>query len=106
MADSRPLSELSDSGLLWLINAVVFHPRGYALALDASPSGDVTGWALLGDGSEPWSFDGPRAERLAAAEATLAAARPERFRCAHCKEPIERGARCACGRGWFVERAP
>ena len=31
--DYRPLLELSEAGLLWLINRVVFHPRGIALAL-------------------------------------------------------------------------
>jgi hypothetical protein len=72
---SRPLSELSDSGLLWLINATVFHPRGFALALDMTPDGEVTGWALLGNGTEPWVFGGPRNERFAAAEATFEEAR-------------------------------
>lgn len=75
MADSRPLSELSDTGLLWLINATVFHPRGFALALDMTPDGEVTGWALLGDGSGPWVFDGPKPERFAAAEQTFAEGR-------------------------------
>lgn len=74
-ADSRPLSELSDSGLLWLINATVFHPRGFALALDMTPDGEVTGWALLGNGTEPWVFGGPRNERFAAAEETFEEAR-------------------------------
>lgn len=31
---------------------------------------------------------------------------PDRYRCWTCKEPIVRGDRCVCGRGWFVERAP
>jgi len=48
--DLRPWSELRDSGLLWLINTSVFHPRGYALGMSNE------GWVLFGDGSEPWQF--------------------------------------------------
>lgn len=73
----RPFSELSDSGLLWLINATVFHPRGFALALVGDQNGKITGWELLGDGSEPWVYDGARPERFAAAEQTLARVRSE-----------------------------
>src|SRR6266540_984695 len=52
---ARPFIDLSHSGLLWLINRVVFHPRGFALSLDIR--GDVaTGWLLQGDGTEPVSF--------------------------------------------------
>lgn len=48
----RPWRELSESGLLWLINAVVFHPRGFALALSMNTrTGEVTGWDVLGDGT-------------------------------------------------------
>lgn len=46
----RPFSELMDSGLLWLINRVVFHPRGFALGINDE------GWTLQGDGASPWSF--------------------------------------------------
>jgi hypothetical protein len=48
--------ELSESGLLWLINRVVFHPRGLALAL--YQDGDQAhGWKLLADpASEPFTF--------------------------------------------------
>lgn len=68
----HPLSELSDSGLLWLINRVVFHPRGFALALHADEDGTVTGWNLLGDGSEAWSFPEERErEHFQRAEQTL-----------------------------------
>lgn len=73
-SEPRPFGELSDSGLLWLINAAVFHPRGFALAL-VKRDGEVVGWKLLGDGSEPWRFDQDMDERFAAAEATLKAAR-------------------------------
>ena len=70
-------SELRGSGLLWLINRVVFHPRGFALGL-VYPDGDTTqepiGWRLLGDGSEVWYFNGTEDEPFEAVERTLAAA--------------------------------
>lgn len=72
----RPFAGLRDSGLLWLINRVVFHPRGFAFALHTDHAGKVTGWSLLGDGSEPWTF--PRdvdQEGHRLAEASLDAAR-------------------------------
>jgi hypothetical protein len=72
----RPWRELSESGLLWLINATVFHPRGFAFACSMDVrTGEVTGWDLLGDGSEPWSYAGSVDDRFAAAEETLAAYR-------------------------------
>jgi hypothetical protein len=44
--------DLRSSGLLWLINRAVFHPRGFALAIDSK-----TGvFSLLGDGSEEFTF--------------------------------------------------
>lgn len=54
----RPFSDLSSdvTGLLWLVNRVVFHPRGYALALHREDDGSVSGWSMLGDGSEVWTF--------------------------------------------------
>ncbi len=71
---ARPFEELTESGLLWLINASVLHPRGVALALVFDDAGHATGWRLLGDGGEPWSFpDGPEIhERFRAANATIA----------------------------------
>lgn len=55
----RPFVDLRDTGLLWLINRVVFHPRGYALNLhlsdpDANGVKTATGWSLGGDGSDVW----------------------------------------------------
>lgn len=51
------MAELRDSGLLWLINRVVFHPRGYALALHFDDyHEEVVGWSLLGDGTEVWTM--------------------------------------------------
>lgn len=54
--DQRPFEDLRPTGLLWLINTTVFHPRGYALALHFDDDGQATGWSLLGDGTERWSF--------------------------------------------------
>lgn len=76
MTQPRPFSELRDSGLLWLINRAVLHPRGYAIALHVDGEGEVTGWSLLGDGSEPWTFeDGPdQRDAFRRAERTLGGA--------------------------------
>ena len=49
--------DLSNTGLLWLINRVVFHPRGYKLALICKDgTREVEGWTLQGDGSEVCVF--------------------------------------------------
>lgn len=74
--DVRPFAELSNSGLLWVINRIVFHPRGFALAFNADEAGNTTGWVLLGDGSEPWWFPAEDdREMFQAAEETFRAAR-------------------------------
>jgi hypothetical protein len=72
----QPLSELRGSGLLWLINRVVFHPRGLALALCQEEGGEITGWQLLAAGEgEPFSFTNRDDETgFRRAEATLRAA--------------------------------
>lgn len=44
--NERPLGELSESGLLWLINRTVFHPRGMSLAVHRTGKA-VTGWSLI-----------------------------------------------------------
>lgn len=68
----RPFAELSDSGLLWLINRVVFHPRGFALAIHVDGNDVATGWSIQGDGNEPWSFPRDREqEHFQHAERTL-----------------------------------
>lgn len=60
--DGRPAFDfrrLSEFGVLWLINRVVFHPRGFALVLeyeDGNP--EPIGWSLQGDGSETFRFEG------------------------------------------------
>lgn len=56
MTEHRPFEDLRTEGLLWLINATVFHPRGYALAMHFDDDGTATGWSLLGDGAEPWQM--------------------------------------------------
>lgn len=78
---SRPLLDLRDTGILWLINRVVFHPRGFALALDVETNEvgeptEVTGWRLQGDGSECWVFSAESDDKhLAEVEALFAAHR-------------------------------
>lgn len=59
-----PTPEPTPEGrLLWLINRTVFHPRGFALALNndvlCAEGGNVTSWSLHGDGTEPWSMSDP-----------------------------------------------
>jgi hypothetical protein len=54
----RSAVDLQKDSLLWLINRVVFHPRGYALAYDTE-TGD---FSLLGNGSEPWTYSGNGAD--------------------------------------------
>jgi hypothetical protein len=70
----RPFSELRDAGLLWLINATVLHPRGFALALHYPRLGaaEPDGWVLEGDGTEAWVFpDASAQEPFAAVQALL-----------------------------------
>lgn len=68
----RPIADLRSSGLLWLINRTVFHPRGMALALVAGDDGEIAGWRLTGDGSEVmWFSPDDELDLFARAEATL-----------------------------------
>ncbi|QOC89864.1 hypothetical protein [Micromonospora craniellae] len=69
----RPWADLRDSGLLWLINRAVLHPRGFALAV-VMQGEDAVGWQLLGDGRGPWRFHASVSEDelFAAVQATLA----------------------------------
>ena len=70
--DLRPLAELRDSGLLWLINRVAFHPRGVALALHQTPEGEVTGRVLGIDDDGALRLAGPRGElRVVGGEVTV-----------------------------------
>lgn len=68
----RPFDDLSGAGLLWLINASTFHPRGWALAVVTDGDGKAVGWQLLGDGTEEWQFEpGAVREQFEAAQRTL-----------------------------------
>lgn len=54
---TRPFDQLSTTGLLWLINTTVFHPRGYALTVVYEAGTDTAiGWAIQGNGLEPLEF--------------------------------------------------
>ena len=64
--------DLRADGVLWLINRSVFHPRGFALAVDT-----VDNLSLMGDGRERWAFDPtiPEDDLFAAVEALFQRAR-------------------------------
>jgi hypothetical protein len=53
-AESVPV-DLRADGVLWAINRTLFHPRGFALAVN-TPDGSLS---LMGDGSEPWQYGSP-----------------------------------------------
>lgn len=56
-AGDRPFADLSATGLLWMINRALLHPRGFALAITVDKiTGQATGWQILGHGDEPWTF--------------------------------------------------
>lgn len=73
---ARPFDDLRASGLLWLINRVVFHPRGYALGF-VYHEGELSGWKLQGDGTDPYRYGDDTDERdlMLAAERTLGSRR-------------------------------
>lgn len=72
MAEREPIKvDLQADGVLWLINRVVFHPRGFALAVKPA-TGE---FSMLGDGSEVWTFNDADDEKFAAVEAMLDRAR-------------------------------
>lgn len=69
----RPWSDLRPSGLLWLINTSLLHPRGFAIAVVLNDADEAVGWRLLGDGREPWQFAENTVDgHFADAQATLA----------------------------------
>lgn len=52
-----PFEQLRDTGLLWLINTTVFHPRGYAMSIDLDPeTGAARGFQIIGDGKNRWTY--------------------------------------------------
>lgn len=68
----RPFVDLSASGVLWAINRVLFHPRGYAFTIQVDEAGNATGWYIQGDGEEVWTMPEDQEDALHAAfEATL-----------------------------------
>ena len=77
MTDPRPIEDLHSTGLLWAINRVLLHPRGYALALVYKADRTLVGWELLGAGDEPWQYldDIEETDLMDAFEALLAAQR-------------------------------
>jgi len=70
--------QLADTGVLWMLNRVLFHPRGFALALDsADGESEPRGWSVDAF-TEPVTFglpEGMESERLAAFERLLSEAR-------------------------------
>ena len=54
--DQERLRRFRADGLLFLVNAAVLHPRGYALAMQFNSKGDPEGLSLVGEGDEPWAF--------------------------------------------------
>lgn len=67
----RTFTDLRKTGLLWLINTSLLHPRGFAMAVVLDTEGEVTGWKLLGDGTEPWTFGDEGDEQFAAVNGLL-----------------------------------
>jgi hypothetical protein len=47
----RPV-DFQQDGLLWLVNRVVFHPRGYTLGYDP----ETKDFYLMGNGKEVFTF--------------------------------------------------
>lgn len=47
--------DLTSNGVLWAINRVLFHPRGFALGYDR----EAHTFEVWGNGDEPWTFDSP-----------------------------------------------
>lgn len=74
----RSFEELISSGMLWLINRVALHPRGFALAIHIDDDKKAVGWSILGHGKEVWTMpESSEDEKFAAIEATLAQATRE-----------------------------
>lgn len=78
---ARSLDDLRTSGLLWLINRVVFHPRGFALGV-VYVEGVAAGWTLDGDGRDPYRYgeDIDEQDLLAAVEHEFATLRQIKLR--------------------------
>lgn len=57
-----------EDGVLWLINRVVFHPRGFALTRQRGANPE---WTIQGDGTEVWAFQNGQEDRSFAAVEAL-----------------------------------
>ncbi|MFM9590762.1 hypothetical protein ACKI16_29670 [Streptomyces scabiei] len=92
---ARSLTQLRESGLLWLINRLVFHPRGLALALHLDEHGQAYGWSLTAC-AEP-TEDSPALDdhAYACAEKTITDALAVLPALAPAPTPSLRCARCA-----------
>ncbi len=65
--DPMPFFRLHETGVLWAINRLVFHPRGLAFAVhypDGTDPDEIlrgehepVDWSIVGDGSEVWAFE-------------------------------------------------
>lgn len=53
------LKKFRQEGLVWLANAAIFHPRGYALTVHLDDDGEPYGLSVQGDGLEPWHYGAP-----------------------------------------------
>lgn len=58
----RTWEDFRDSGLLWMLNTTVLHPRGLAMSVHYDENGKAIGWSILGDGNEVYVFDEDVAE--------------------------------------------
>jgi hypothetical protein len=53
----RPFYEMRETGVMWAINRVLFHPRGFALSFAVEKGTEnVTGWQIVGHGNEVVAF--------------------------------------------------
>lgn len=73
------MSALRSEGVLWLVNAVVFHPRGVQFGLVSDPDGETVGWDLsVGPDVGPCHHEldaATEAARMAAVEDLIARVR-------------------------------
>lgn len=70
----KSVRRLRASGLLWLINRVLFQPAPLGpVHLLQRRRRRATGWQILGDGTQPWSFT-DEVGKFERAEDTLRAA--------------------------------
>jgi len=49
-------NDLERSGLLWMMNRYIFHPRGFTFGLVPDEHGNIIGWTVLGEGKECLGF--------------------------------------------------